>query len=205
MVVRIRVFLISGRESTWQSACSTEETLFPGFCDHNICSPGLFFVSGLLFVNCWFILIFVCLLRYYNIKSNLWPSAKSPVAQGCECCDCKDETTEDDIICGLVCHTSHFSFWCFHNFLQCGIWSVPLMCKKEWKYQWAPRCPTGFKVGINYQPPTVVPNGDLAAVHRYWKMYFYLHRFCIWRGICKCICGHIQWKTQNNYQIYTYV
>ena len=29
------------------------------------------------------------------------------------------------------------------------------------------RCPTGFKVGINYQPPTVVPNGDLAAVHRF--------------------------------------
>ena len=22
-------------------------------------------------------------------------------------------------------------------------------------------CPTGFKVGINYQPPTVVPGGDL--------------------------------------------
>ncbi|XP_031358520.1 tubulin alpha-1B chain-like isoform X2 [Photinus pyralis] len=27
-------------------------------------------------------------------------------------------------------------------------------------------CPTGFKVGINYQPPTTVPGGDLAAVHR---------------------------------------
>lgn len=27
-------------------------------------------------------------------------------------------------------------------------------------------CPTGFKVGINYQPPTVVPNGDLAPVQR---------------------------------------
>lgn len=25
-------------------------------------------------------------------------------------------------------------------------------------------CPTGFKVGINYQPPTVVPGGDLAQV-----------------------------------------
>lgn len=25
-------------------------------------------------------------------------------------------------------------------------------------------CPTGFKVGINYQAPTVVPNGDLAKV-----------------------------------------
>lgn len=28
------------------------------------------------------------------------------------------------------------------------------------------RCPTGFKCGINYQPPTVVPGGDLALVQR---------------------------------------
>ncbi|KAF1634749.1 UNVERIFIED_CONTAM: Tubulin alpha-2 chain, partial [Eudyptes robustus] len=27
-------------------------------------------------------------------------------------------------------------------------------------------CPTGFKVGINYEPPTVIPNGDLAKVPR---------------------------------------
>ncbi|XP_033635006.1 tubulin alpha-1C chain-like [Asterias rubens] len=27
-------------------------------------------------------------------------------------------------------------------------------------------CPTGFKVGINYQPPTVVPGGDLAEMKR---------------------------------------
>lgn len=27
-------------------------------------------------------------------------------------------------------------------------------------------CPTGFKVGINHQPPTVVPGGDLAKVER---------------------------------------
>ena len=27
-------------------------------------------------------------------------------------------------------------------------------------------CPTGFKVGINYQPPTTVPSGDLASVQR---------------------------------------
>jgi tubulin alpha len=27
-------------------------------------------------------------------------------------------------------------------------------------------CPTGFKVGMNYQPPTVVPGGDLAKVNR---------------------------------------
>lgn len=28
------------------------------------------------------------------------------------------------------------------------------------------RCPTGFKCGINFQPPTVVPGGDLAEVRR---------------------------------------
>jgi len=27
-------------------------------------------------------------------------------------------------------------------------------------------CPTGFKCGINYQPPTVVPGGDMASVQR---------------------------------------
>uniref|UniRef100_T1H1M7 Tubulin alpha chain n=1 Tax=Megaselia scalaris TaxID=36166 RepID=T1H1M7_MEGSC len=27
-------------------------------------------------------------------------------------------------------------------------------------------CPTGFKVGINYKPPCIVPDGDLAPVHR---------------------------------------
>merc|ERR1711862_1047183 len=27
-------------------------------------------------------------------------------------------------------------------------------------------CPTGFKVGINYQPPTVIPGGDLAKTPR---------------------------------------
>ena len=27
-------------------------------------------------------------------------------------------------------------------------------------------CPTGFKVGLNYQPPTVIPGGDLAKVPR---------------------------------------
>ena len=34
------------------------------------------------------------------------------------------------------------------------------------KVQFVDWCPTGFKVGINYQPPTVVPGGDLAKVHR---------------------------------------
>ena len=31
-------------------------------------------------------------------------------------------------------------------------------------------CPTGFKVGINYQPPTVVPGGDLAKVSSSYKL-----------------------------------
>lgn len=35
-------------------------------------------------------------------------------------------------------------------------------------------CPTGFKVGINYQPPTVVPGGDLAKVQR-GKNFLPLH------------------------------
>ncbi|EDL76090.1 rCG64114 [Rattus norvegicus] len=32
-------------------------------------------------------------------------------------------------------------------------------------------CPTGFKVGINYQPPTVVHGGDLTKV---WRAVFML-------------------------------
>lgn len=28
------------------------------------------------------------------------------------------------------------------------------------------RCPTGFKCGINYEAPTMVPGGDLASVKR---------------------------------------
>ncbi|RXM29479.1 Tubulin alpha chain [Acipenser ruthenus] len=38
---------------------------------------------------------------------------------------------------------------------------------KTWRsIQFVDWCPTGFKVGINYQPPTVVPGGDLAKVQR---------------------------------------
>ena len=32
--------------------------------------------------------------------------------------------------------------------------------------QFVDRCPTGFKCGINYQPPSGVPGGDLAKVQR---------------------------------------
>ncbi|CAF1083557.1 unnamed protein product [Rotaria sordida] len=38
--------------------------------------------------------------------------------------------------------------------------------KKRRTIQFVDWCPTGFKVGINYEPPTVVPGGDLAAVRR---------------------------------------
>lgn len=40
------------------------------------------------------------------------------------------------------------------------------MVKSKKTIQFVDWCPTGFKVGINYQPPTVVPNGDLAKVRR---------------------------------------
>ena len=36
--------------------------------------------------------------------------------------------------------------------------------KTKRSIQFVDWCRTGFKVGINYQPPTVVPGGDLAKV-----------------------------------------
>ncbi|PAA84113.1 hypothetical protein BOX15_Mlig001535g5, partial [Macrostomum lignano] len=38
--------------------------------------------------------------------------------------------------------------------------------KNKREIQFVDWCPTGFKVGINYQPPTTVPGGDLAKVPR---------------------------------------
>ncbi|KRX54931.1 Tubulin alpha-3 chain, partial [Trichinella sp. T9] len=38
--------------------------------------------------------------------------------------------------------------------------------KTKRSIQFVDWCPTGFKVGINYQPPTVVPGGDLSKVPR---------------------------------------
>ncbi|XP_029478176.1 tubulin alpha-8 chain-like isoform X2 [Oncorhynchus nerka] len=38
--------------------------------------------------------------------------------------------------------------------------------KTKRSIQFVDWCPTGFKVGINYQPPTTVPGGDLAKVQR---------------------------------------
>merc|ERR1712110_1015998 len=38
--------------------------------------------------------------------------------------------------------------------------------KTKRSIQFVDWCPTGFKVGINYQAPTVIPGGDLAKVQR---------------------------------------
>lgn len=38
--------------------------------------------------------------------------------------------------------------------------------KTERSIQFADWYPTGFKAGINYHPPSVVPGGDLANVQR---------------------------------------
>ncbi|KAL6994221.1 hypothetical protein U1Q18_012329 [Sarracenia purpurea var. burkii] len=40
------------------------------------------------------------------------------------------------------------------------------MIKMKRTIQFVDRCPTGFKCGINYQPPTVVPGGDFGKVQR---------------------------------------
>jgi len=55
-----------------------------------------------------------------------------------------------------------------------------------------PRCPTGFKCGINYQPPTVVPGGDLAKVMRACCMISNstVPR-CLWQVSWKCRCHDI--------------
>uniref|UniRef100_A0A915PQQ9 Tubulin alpha chain n=1 Tax=Setaria digitata TaxID=48799 RepID=A0A915PQQ9_9BILA len=44
--------------------------------------------------------------------------------------------------------------------------SAIAMIKTKRAIQFVDWCPTGFKVGINYQPPTVVPGGDLAKLQR---------------------------------------
>jgi len=40
------------------------------------------------------------------------------------------------------------------------------LIKMKKTIQFVDWCPTGFKCGINYQPPTTVPDGDIAAVKR---------------------------------------
>ena len=60
-------------------------------------------------------------------------------------------------------------------------------------------CPTGFKIGINYQPPTVVPGGDLAKVQRAacvkrslsfeWTENILFLGFYLDDGEYNCYCG----------------
>jgi len=45
--------------------------------------------------------------------------------------------------------------------------------KTKRSIQFVDWCPTGFKIGINYQPPTTVPGGDLAKVPRVVCMLSY--------------------------------
>ena len=86
------------------------------------------------------------------------------------------------------------SFWCCNHYRQLrnsyaingtrlwASWSMLIKhrqklsalitkCNYYWfafgrSIQFVDWCPTGFKVGINYQPPTAVPGGDLAKVQR---------------------------------------
>lgn len=44
--------------------------------------------------------------------------------------------------------------------------SAIIAIKAKRSIQFVDWCPTGFKVGINYQPPTVIPGGDLSKVPR---------------------------------------
>lgn len=38
--------------------------------------------------------------------------------------------------------------------------------KRKRSIQFVDWCPTGFKIGLNYQPPVAVPGGDLAKLNR---------------------------------------
>ncbi|XP_042157961.1 tubulin alpha chain-like [Oncorhynchus tshawytscha] len=58
----------------------------------------------------------------------------------------------------LACCT--LGMWCPRTLM------LPSPSRSKRTIQFADWCPTGFKVGINYQPPMVVPSGDLAKVQR---------------------------------------
>ena len=54
----------------------------------------------------------------------------------------------------------------FSSFVFQDVNSAIAVIKTKRSIQFVDWCPTGFKVGINYQPPTVIPGGDLAKVPR---------------------------------------
>ena len=54
----------------------------------------------------------------------------------------------------------------FSSFVFQDVNSAIAVIKTKRSIQFVDWCPTGSKVGINYQPPTVIPGGDLAKVPR---------------------------------------
>lgn len=48
-------------------------------------------------------------------------------------------------------------------------------------------CPTGFKCGINYQPPTVVPGGDLAKVQRAGAKFYHVSYEDVFGQLCQWV------------------
>ena len=67
-----------GLENIWQSVCSTGEMLSPGFV-----------LASFLLMNSFD--------QQFHYRLN-----SISIGQGRECCYCKDETAENNIICGLV-------------------------------------------------------------------------------------------------------
>merc|ERR1712160_199708 len=66
---------------------------------------------------------------------------------------------------GHVCEVRP-SPWKVHGVLPKDVNASVATIKTKRTIQFVDWCPTGFKCGINYQPPTVVPGGDLAKVMR---------------------------------------
>ncbi|ETO31400.1 hypothetical protein RFI_05717 [Reticulomyxa filosa] len=58
------------------------------------------------------------------------------------------------------------NFFFFEKVFATGLIAIFCTVKTKRTIRFVDWCPTGFKVGINYQPPTVVPGGDLAKVQR---------------------------------------
>ncbi|KAJ1344483.1 hypothetical protein BSLG_000007 [Batrachochytrium salamandrivorans] len=61
---------------------------------------------------------------------------------------------------------AEITYSCFEPANQMDVNAAIATIKTKRTIQFVDWCPTGFKVGINYQPPTVVPGGDLAKVQR---------------------------------------
>ena len=105
--------------------------LFPGFLAHKLFSSSIPFAYSFLFPfsNTPISLI---LIKYL---ASLSPSAITLIAQGCECCHCKDETTENNIFCGLVCGTSKLiHLVMFSNFPMTIIWLLTQV--PDWVQSW---------------------------------------------------------------------